>query len=90
MVLGDLDLPTTAAAHPRALIDLLRLTAELGLEDWPAAHTAEILAALPTEAFGLLRPSDLPRLRAALPQDAYATEFEEVEWTWRGPEPTAL
>ncbi|ELS52864.1 NACHT domain-containing protein [Streptomyces viridochromogenes] len=82
-VLGDLDLPEVATTHPKALIDLLRLAAELGLDDWLTTHTPKILAALPPAAFGLLRPSDLPRLRAALPEGAHAEEFEDVEKAWR-------
>jgi hypothetical protein len=85
-LLETLDLPTTAATHPIALIDLLRLAAELGLDDWLTTRTPKILAALPPQAFGLLRPSDLPRLRAALPEDAYAEQFDEVEQAWRGRE----
>lgn len=89
-LLGRLDPATVAATRPSVLIDLLRLAAELGLDDWLAARTGEILAALPAEAFGLLRPSDLPHLRAALPNGGYDARFEEVEWTWRGPEPSSL
>ncbi|MFI6032886.1 NACHT domain-containing protein [Streptomyces sp. NPDC051315] len=89
-LLAALDLREVAAEHPSAVVGLLRLAAELGLDDWLAARTAEILEALPAEAFGLLRPSDLPHLRAAVPRGAYADEFEAVEWTWRGPEPSAL
>ncbi|MFG2131599.1 NACHT domain-containing protein [Streptomyces sp. NPDC048751] len=85
-LLAGLDLGEVATRHPLAVIGLLRLAAELGLEDWLAAHTADLLAALPAEAFGLLRPSDLPRLRAALPKGAYDDEFENVQWTWRGRE----
>ncbi|MEU1009759.1 hypothetical protein [Streptomyces sp. NPDC005890] len=88
-LLESLDLPAVATTHPTALISLLRLAAELGLDDWLAAHTARILAALPPAAFGLLRPLDLPHLRAALPPGAYAGRFEQVERTWRGPEPTS-
>ncbi|MBT2417293.1 ATP-binding protein [Streptomyces sp. ISL-22] len=83
LVLESLDLPHAATTHPTALIDLLRLAAELGLDDWLTTHTPKILAALPPAAFGLLRPSDLPRLRAALPKGAYAEEFEDVEKAWR-------
>ncbi|OUD02031.1 hypothetical protein CA983_16980 [Streptomyces swartbergensis] len=83
-VLGRLDLPEAATTHPSALIDLIRLAGELGLDDWLTTHIPEILAALPRAAFGLLRPSDLPRLRAALPAGAYAERFEEVEKAWRG------
>ncbi|KUN72431.1 hypothetical protein AQJ46_13335 [Streptomyces canus] len=85
-LLERLDLPTTATTHPTALIDLLRLAAEIGLDDWLATRTPEILAALPPHAIGLLRPSDLPRLRAALPEGAYAEQFDEVEQAWRGRE----
>ncbi|WP_369168981.1 NACHT domain-containing NTPase [Streptomyces sp. R28] len=85
-LLERLDLPETATTHPTALIDLLRLAAELGLDDWLTARTPEILAALPPQAFGLLRPSDLPRLRAALPPGAYTERFEEVEKAWRARE----
>ncbi|MEU6588491.1 helix-turn-helix domain-containing protein [Streptomyces sp. NPDC046881] len=84
-LLDSLDLPEAGATHPAALIGLLRLAAELGLHDWLAARTAQVLAALPPAAFGLLRPSDLPHLRAALPPDAYAGRFEQVERAWRGP-----
>ncbi|MFD7130219.1 helix-turn-helix domain-containing protein [Streptomyces sp. NPDC059894] len=89
-LLADLDLGAVAVDHPSALVDLLRLAAELGLDDWLAAHAAELLDALPAGSFGLLRPSDLLPLRAALPAGAYAEEFEEVERSWRGPDPTSL
>ncbi|MEY9990942.1 hypothetical protein ABIE67_002974 [Streptomyces sp. V4I8] len=89
-VLADLDLREAAASRPAALVDLLRLAAELDLRDWLSAHAAEILDALPAAAFGLLRPSDLRPLRAALPKGTYEAEFKEVEWTWRGPEPASL
>lgn len=82
-VLNRLRLPEVATTHPTALIDLLRLAAELGLDDWLTTRTPEILAALPPRAFGLLRPSDLPRLRAALPKGAHAEQFDEVEKVWR-------
>ncbi|QOV38675.1 hypothetical protein IM697_10020 [Streptomyces ferrugineus] len=85
-LLHNLDLRSVATTHPTALIDLLRLTAELGLDDWLVTHTSEILAALPREAFDLFRPSDLPRLRAALPEGAYSEQFEEVERAWRAHE----
>ncbi|MGV4987967.1 helix-turn-helix domain-containing protein [Streptomyces sp. NRAIS4] len=88
-LLEVLCLPTTATTHPSALIDLLRLASELALDDWLATRAPEILAALPATAFGLLRPSDLTYLRAALPPGAYAEQFEEVERAWRGPEPTS-
>ncbi|MFI6033175.1 helix-turn-helix domain-containing protein [Streptomyces sp. NPDC051315] len=85
--LHGLDLPTTAARHPRAVVDLLRLAAELGRADWLAAHTADLLVLLPDNAFGLLRPSDLGPLRDALPEGGYAyeTEFAEVERSFRRP-----
>ncbi|MEV5876736.1 hypothetical protein AB0L75_21370 [Streptomyces sp. NPDC052101] len=89
VLIADLDLPSVATTHPSALIDLLRLAAELGLTGWLADHAAEILAALPAPAFGLLRPSDLPYLRAALPPGAHAERFEEVEQAWRGPGTTS-
>ncbi|OPG01935.1 hypothetical protein B1R27_34870 [Streptomyces sp. GKU 895] len=89
-VLADLDLRETAASRPAALVDLLRLAAELDLGHWLSAHAAEILSALPAEAFGLLRPSDLGPLRAALEKGEYEAEFQEVERTWRGgPTPPA-
>lgn len=88
-LLEHLDLPSVADTHPSALIDFLRLVTELGMDDWVAAYAPKILAALPTPAFGLLRPSDLPRLRKALPEGAYAEEFNDVERAWRGPEITA-
>ncbi|MCF1598754.1 NACHT domain-containing protein [Streptomyces muensis] len=86
-VLTDLDLRQVAATDAAVLVGLLRLAVELDLGDWLSAHAAEILAALPPEAFGLLRPSDLRPLRAALPKGAYDAEFREVEWVWRGPTP---
>lgn len=86
-VLADLDLPQVAATKAPALVALLRLAIELDLRDWLSAHATEILAALPPEAFDLLRPSDLRPLRAALPKGAYEAEFGEVEWAWRGPTP---
>ncbi|MEU6254051.1 hypothetical protein [Streptomyces sp. NPDC047043] len=89
-LLAELDLPQVAATCPSVLLGLLRLAAELDLGDWLAAHTAEILAALPADSFGLLRPSDLPGLRAGLPEGAFEAEFQEVERTWRGrPTPPA-
>ncbi|WP_159403663.1 XRE family transcriptional regulator [Streptomyces sp. NRRL S-646] len=88
-LLAHLDLAHTGLASPEVLIDLLRLAAELDLRDWLSAHADDILGALPLEAFGLLRPSDLRPLRAALPNGAYEAEFREVEWTWRGPTPPA-
>ncbi len=87
--LAGLDLPHTAATRPEALIGLLRLASELDLRDWLAAHAPEILGALPSEAFGLLRPSDLRPLRAVLPKGAHEAEFQEVERVWRGPTPPA-
>lgn len=89
-LLLPLDLEQTGARSPSTLIDLLRLAAELGLDDWLSARAATILQALPRNAFGLLRPSDLGYLRAALPADAYAEEFAEVERAWRrgGPVPS--
>ncbi|MEU6504882.1 hypothetical protein [Streptomyces sp. NPDC046942] len=84
-VLAGLDLKKAAARHPSAVIDLLRLAADLGLDDWLAGNAARLLAALPAEAFALLRPTDLPHLRAALPEGAYATEFARLERIWRGP-----
>ncbi|MGW3283086.1 helix-turn-helix domain-containing protein [Streptomyces sp. NPDC001002] len=87
-LLADLDLSELASTNPSAIIDTLRLAAELDLKEWLRAHTPPLLAALPATAFGLLRPSDLPPLRAALPKDAYAEQFEEIEQIWRGPTPT--
>ncbi|WBO66630.1 NACHT domain-containing protein [Streptomyces camelliae] len=84
-VLAGLDLTMAAARHPSAVIDLLRLAADLGLDDWLAGNAARLLAALPAEAFALLRPTDLPHLRAALPEGAYAAEFARLERIWRGP-----
>ncbi|MFD5401745.1 NACHT domain-containing protein [Streptomyces griseorubiginosus] len=85
-LLARLDLAATAATHPNALLDLLRLAAELGLDGWLTRHTSRILAALPPQAFGLLRPSDLGSLRAALPMGAYVDQFAEVEKAWRAQE----
>ncbi|MFD9332404.1 NACHT domain-containing protein [Streptomyces sp. NPDC060065] len=82
--LSRLDLEQTAAREPSALIDLLRLAAELGLDDWLTTHAGDLLQALPRNAFGLLRPSDLRYLRDALPAGAYEDEFANVEWVWRG------
>ncbi|WP_155055566.1 NACHT domain-containing protein [Streptomyces blattellae] len=88
-LLAGLDLPHTAATRPEALIGLLRLASELDLGDWLSTHAPEILSALPHEAFGLLRPSDLRPLRAVLPKGAHEAEFLEVERVWRGPTPPA-
>ncbi|MGW3120911.1 hypothetical protein ACWDBW_27805 [Streptomyces sp. NPDC001107] len=87
-VLENLDLATTASTHPAAIVTLLRLATELDLDDWLKANAPKLLAALPARAFGLLRPSDLGPLRAALPEGAYVEEFEQIEWTWRDPEQT--
>ncbi|MER5580658.1 hypothetical protein ABT090_03210 [Streptomyces asoensis] len=78
-------LPVIAACHPFAVIELLRLARELGLDDWLAARTAELLVLLPDNAFGLLRPSDLGFLRDAIPDGGYAyeREFTEVEKCFR-------
>ncbi|WP_225097031.1 NACHT domain-containing NTPase [Streptomyces sp. CoH27] len=84
-VLARLDLTMAAARHPSAIVDLLRLAADLGLDDWLAGNAARLLAALPAEAFALLRPTDLPHLRAALPDGVYAAEFARLERIWRGP-----
>lgn len=93
-VLAAGDLGEAAARHPSAVIDLLRLAADLGCDDWLAARAEECLRALPRNALGLLRPSDLPYLRKALPPGAYAAEFAEVEESWRGggpaPNPTRV
>ncbi|MFD7874147.1 helix-turn-helix domain-containing protein [Streptomyces sp. NPDC059766] len=80
--LSGLDLETTAARHPAAIVSVLRLAADLGLDDWLTARAAELLEALPRNAFGLLRPSDLGYLRRALPTGVYAAEFNEVERIW--------
>ncbi|MFJ6723685.1 hypothetical protein ACIQPQ_02090 [Streptomyces sp. NPDC091281] len=79
--LVSIDLSIAAARRPATVIDLLRLAVDLGRTDWLAAHTAELLVLLPDNAFGLLRPSDLGPLRAALPTGGYAyeAEFAEVE-----------
>ncbi|WLW51354.1 NACHT domain-containing protein [Streptomyces sp. YU58] len=82
-ILGDVDLSFFATRHPAAVIDLLRVAAELGLTDWLADRAPELLAALPAPAFGLLRPSDLGYLRPALQPGAYEAEFAEVERVWR-------
>ncbi|MBB4715572.1 hypothetical protein BJ965_005454 [Streptomyces luteogriseus] len=86
-LLAGLNLQEAAARRPAALVDLLRLAVELDLHDWLSAHTSEILDALPAEAFGLLRPSDLRPLRAVLQKGAYEAQFREVEWVWRGATP---
>ncbi|WP_159033078.1 hypothetical protein [Streptomyces fodineus] len=86
-LLEVLELPVVATTRPAALVGLLRLAVELGLTDWLSAHVPEVLGALPGTAFGLLRPSDLPHLRAALPPGAYADEFKRVEGAWRNPRP---
>lgn len=86
-VLEELHLRTTAAHRPATIVALLRLAAELDLADWLSANAPHLLAALPSHAFGLLRPSDLGPLRAALPDGAYRTEFTNVERVWRSPGP---
>ncbi|MGW3218956.1 NACHT domain-containing protein [Streptomyces sp. NPDC001157] len=88
-LLSEVDLSAVAVTHPSAVIDLLRLAAELGLDTWLSEHAAQLLGALPSTAFGLLRPSDLAHLRTALPEGAYATEFEEMERVWRDPNPSS-
>ncbi|MEU2714829.1 hypothetical protein [Streptomyces sp. NPDC007205] len=82
-LLTRLDLRETAARHPSAVVDLLRLAADLGLDDWLAKNAARILAALSAPAFALLRPTDLHYLRAALPDGAYTAEFTKLELVWR-------
>ncbi|TQE17530.1 hypothetical protein Sipo8835_27905 [Streptomyces ipomoeae] len=82
-ILAAHDPREAAARHPSTVIDLLRLAADLGLDDWLATHAESFLQALPPNAFGLLRPSDLIYLRSALPPGTYAAEFAEVERIWR-------
>ncbi|MEU6591570.1 hypothetical protein ABZ923_20505 [Streptomyces sp. NPDC046881] len=82
-LLDGLDLPAVAAGRPSVLVAVLRAAIDLGLDEWLAARAPELLRALPREAFGLLRPSDLPPLRAALPPGAHASEFAGVEARWR-------
>ncbi|MFG3009472.1 hypothetical protein ACGFZB_03250 [Streptomyces cinerochromogenes] len=65
------DRPAVAAHRPSALVGGLRAVVDPGLDDRRAARAPELLGALPREAFGLLRPSGPPPLRAA--------EFEDVE-----------
>ncbi|MFJ4953477.1 NACHT domain-containing protein [Streptomyces sp. NPDC088760] len=81
-LLNGLDLPAVAA-RPHLLVAVLRAAIDLGLDDWLSVRAPELLRALPREGFGLLRPSDLPPLRAALPPGAYASEFAGVEGRWR-------
>ncbi|MFF5532623.1 hypothetical protein ACFY71_09080 [Streptomyces cinerochromogenes] len=69
------DRPAVAAHRPSALVGGLRAVVDPGLDDRRAARAPELLGALPREAFGLLRPSGPPPLRAA--------EFEDVEVAWR-------
>ncbi|SPF00492.1 XRE family transcriptional regulator [Streptomyces sp. MA5143a] len=83
-IVTDLNLARTASHHPAYLISLLRIAADLGLTGWLAAHAARILDALPPTALRLLRPTDLPHLRAALPPGSHSAEFEEIERVWRG------
>ncbi|WP_157846365.1 NACHT domain-containing protein [Streptomyces anulatus] len=83
-IFKDLNLNWTAARHPASLVAVLRTAADLGLTDWLTEHAARILAALLPGAVGLLRPTDLPHLREALPEGAYAAEFAEIERIWRG------
>ncbi|MFF6782762.1 NACHT domain-containing protein [Streptomyces sp. NPDC012510] len=83
-ILAAHDPGEAAASRPSAVIDLLRLAADLGLDDWLTTHAQSFLRALPPNAFGLLRPSDLIHLRKALPPGTYAAEFAEVERIWRG------
>ncbi|WP_369170717.1 NACHT domain-containing NTPase [Streptomyces sp. R28] len=82
-ILGALDVADVATRHPSALIAFLRTAADLNLDDWLAAHAAELIGALPSEAFGLLRPSDLCYLRKALPPGRCEAEFAELESVWR-------
>uniref|UniRef100_A0AAU2AGF1 AAA+ ATPase domain-containing protein n=1 Tax=Streptomyces sp. NBC_00093 TaxID=2975649 RepID=A0AAU2AGF1_9ACTN len=83
--LVHVDLPSTAARHPSAVIGLLRLAMELGRTDWLASHTAEVLVLLPDNAFDLLDPTDLGPLRDALPEGGYdyEAEFTEIEERFR-------
>lgn len=81
--LSDFVLAELADRHPAAVIALLRTAAELGLDEWLATHAEKLLRALRPAAFGLLRPSDLGFLRAALPPGKYDTRFAEVEKAWR-------
>ncbi|WP_053709296.1 helix-turn-helix domain-containing protein [Streptomyces sp. NRRL B-3648] len=82
-ILRELDLPAVAARRPSVLVAVLRAAIDLGLDDWLSVRAPELLRALPREGFGLLRPSDLPPLRAALPPGAHASEFAAVEARWR-------
>ncbi|MEU2717265.1 hypothetical protein [Streptomyces sp. NPDC007205] len=82
-VLTHVDLTDLGARHPDVVISLLRTAADLGLDDWLAARAAELIQVLPARSFGLLRPSDLSFLRAALPPGTYDATFEEVERVWR-------
>ncbi|MFD5989391.1 hypothetical protein [Streptomyces cyaneofuscatus] len=83
-IFKDLNLNWTAARHPASLVGVLRMAADLGLTGWLSEHAARTLAALLPGAVGLLRPTDLPYLREALPEGAYAAEFAEIERIWRG------
>jgi hypothetical protein len=82
-ILSELELSELADRYPAAVIALLRTAAELGLDAWLAARAEELLGALRPAAFGLLRPSDLRFLRAALPPGTYDAQFAEVEKAWR-------
>jgi hypothetical protein len=83
-VLSDLSLTRTASHHPALLVTVLRIAADLGLHNWLTANAPRILQALSPTALYLLRPTDLPHLREALPPGEYAAEFEEIERIWRG------
>lgn len=89
-ILGARHFRETAARHPSAVVELLRLAADLGLDQWLATHARTCLQTLPPNAFGLLRPSDLTYLRKALPPGAYTVEFANVERTWRGGRPAPV
>jgi len=81
-IFARVSLPEVATRHPAALVALLRVAADLGLDDWLRAHGPRLLGTLPTAARGLLRPCDLAHLRTALPLDMYDVERASMERIW--------